>query len=45
MRLILRSTLSFTRYKVPYNINKEEHASYLKKVERAEKVLDESTKV
>ncbi len=25
----------FCDYKYPYNINREEHASYLKKVERA----------
>lgn len=32
----------FTKYKVPYNINKEEHASYITKVERSEEMLTEN---
>lgn len=32
MKLILRPMMTFTKYKVPYNINVEEQANYLKKV-------------
>jgi hypothetical protein len=37
LRQVLQA--QFCIYKYPYNINKEEHAAYLKKVEKAEKDL------
>ncbi len=32
-------------YKIPYNINYEQHRDYLKKVEKAQKTLEEAAKV
>lgn len=45
MKLILRPMMTFTKYKVPYNINVEEQANYLKKVAVSEKMLDDNTKI
>ena len=39
MRIILKAQAGFTRYKYPFNINREESATYLKKVSRAEQAL------
>ena len=35
-----RTVFLFSKYKYPYNINVEENASYLKKVEKADKSLN-----
>lgn len=35
----------FCIYKFPYNINREEHASYLKKVEKAEKSIEAAKQI
>lgn len=41
--LIAQTTLaSFSTTKYPYNINQEEYAGYLKKVERAEKSIEKN---
>lgn len=42
MRLVVRNFVGFCKYKVPYNINFEEHKNYLKKIERSEALLNES---
>lgn len=42
MRLILRPLAGFARPRYPFNINREENATYLKKIDRAEKQIDEA---
>ena len=40
---ITRNLCFFSKiYKVPFNINQEEHAPYLKKVEKAEKLVTDA---
>lgn len=40
--LLLPTRAAFCNYKYPYNINREEYANYLKKVEKAETVVAET---
>ena len=42
MKMILRPLAGFARYKYPYNINMEENIDYLKKVKRAEDLVENS---
>ena len=43
--LVSKVFYNFSKTTYPFNINQEEHANYLKKVQKAEKRLDEADKI